>query len=162
MDHDLFHIAYGEEETALDTAVKLTFGSSRVSFGGPSSTNEYKLIHGYGEVYGSTKLCPGVYVGGEDELMDELYNSRFDASNALFVKGHTAWEPDQLQEELSSGSWYMTAASSDFILRYAGAKITAEDNPVDLWSDILSCMGGRYADILKTYRGHGDCRMMMP
>lgn len=143
----------------MDLSLKLAFNAAPVTYGGPVLTEEYSILHGFGEVEGSTKLCPGVYVGGSEELMNEVRINRFDPKKALFVKGHAAWTPKQLQREISKGVWYVAAVSSDFVLRYAGAPITDADNPHDLWSDILTCMGGKHAEIATAYKGHGDVRL---
>lgn len=144
MDGDLLKIA-SEQESKLDLSLKLAFPSAPVSYGGPVMPEEFSILHGFGHVEGSTKLCPGVYVGGSEELMNEVRINRFDPRNALFVRGHAAWVPGQLDREIKKGVWYTAAVSSDFVLRYAGAPTTDEDNPQDLWSDILECVGGKYA-----------------
>lgn len=109
---------------------------------------------------GSKKLASGVFIGGSDELMNEVRINRFDPSNALFVKGHAAWVPGQLEREIGKGVWYTAAASSNLVMRYAGAPVMESDNPNDLWSDILTCMGGRYAEIAKIHGNRGDKRLM--
>lgn len=158
MNGDLLKIAT-EQDSNLDLSLKLAFRSSPVTYGGPVLPEEYSIVHGFGHVDGSTKLCPGVFVGGSEELMNEVRINRFDPRNALFVKGHAAWVPGQLSREISKGVWYTAAVSSDFVLRYAGSPITEEDNPVDLWADIMTCMGGKYAEIADAYGGRGDIRM---
>lgn len=157
MEGDLLTVA-SQQESNLDLSLKMAFHKSPVTYGGPVLTEEYSILHGFGEVEGSTKLCPGVYVGGSEELMDEVRINRFDPAKALFVKGHAAWTPKQLQREISKGVWYVAAVSSDFILRYAGAPITPDDNPNDLWSDILNCIGGKHAEVAKANQGKGDMR----
>lgn len=137
----------------------MAFSASPVTYGGPVLQEEFSIIHGFGEVEGSTKLCPGVFVGGSEELMDQVRINRFDPRNALFVKGHAAWVPGQLTREIAKGVWYTAAVSSDFILRYAGAPTTEKDDTSDLWSDILHCLGGKYADTARAYAGRGDRRM---
>jgi putative transcriptional regulator len=92
--------------------------------------------------------------------MNEVRINRFDPTHALFVKGHAAWVPGQLSREISKGVWYTAAVSSDFILRYAGAPVTEQDNRDDLWSDILTCMGGEFVEIARLHGGRGDVRMM--
>jgi putative transcriptional regulator len=159
MQGDLLKIA-SEQETKLDLSLKLAFTKAPVTYGGPVLSEEFSILHGFGEVEGSRKLCPGVFVGGSEELMNEVRINRFKPENALFVKGHAAWVPGQLQREISKGVWYTAAVSADFILRYAGAPCTEEDNKEDLWSDILSCMGGKYAEIAQMHAGRGDMRMM--
>jgi putative transcriptional regulator len=158
MEGTLINIA-AQQQSKLDLSLKMAFQSSRVTYGGPVLTEEYSILHGFGEVEGSSKLCLGVYVGGSEELMNEVRINRFDPTKALFVKGHAAWTPKQLQREINKGVWYVAAVSSDLILRYAGAPITPDDNPHDLWSDILTCMGDKYTDIAREHQGRGDARL---
>ena len=155
MDGDLFKVA-SEKDSNLDISLKVTFKSSPVTNGGPDLPEEYTIIHGFGEVEGATKLCPGVFEGGGEELMHCARAEHFDPRQALFVKGCLTWEPGELSEVISKGLWYPAAVSQDFILRHAGAPVTADDNPDDLWSDILTCMGGWYAEIARVHAGKGD------
>ena len=92
--------------------------------------------------------------------MNEVRINRFDPKKALFIKGHAAWVPGQLEREIQKGVWYTCSASSDFVLRYAGAELTTDDDPQDLWNDILRCMGGEFEDIARQNSGRGDHRMM--
>ncbi len=149
-----------EQETNLDLSLKLAFSSAPVSYGGPVLTEEFAVLHGFGQVDGSKKLAPGVFIGGSEELMSEVRINRFDPSKALFIKGHAAWVPGQLEREIQKCVWYICSASSDLVLRYAGAPITPEDDAQDLWSDILRCMGGEFEDIARQHAGRGDRRMM--
>lgn len=151
-----------QKDSKLDLSLKLAFPTARVTYGGPVLTEEFSVLHSFGEVDGARKLCPGVFIGGSHELMNEVRINRFNPSNALFVKGHAGWVPGQLSREIEKGVWYTASVSSDFILRYAGAPVTTEDNTNDLWADIMSCMGGKYADIAKKYGGRGDHQRMMP
>ena len=149
-----------EQETNLDLSLKLAFTSSPVGYGGPVLTEEFAVLHGFGQVDGSKKLAPGVFIGGSEELMNEVRINRFDPQKALFIKGHAAWVPGQLEREIAKGVWYTCAASSDFVLRYAGAPLTNEDDAQDLWSDVMRCMGGDYEEIAEQHSGRGDDRMM--
>ncbi len=149
-----------ETESNVDLSLKLAFSDSTVTYGGPVLQEEYSVLHGYGNVDGSKKVAPGIFVGGSEELMQEVRKRNLHPHEALFVKGHAAWVPHQLAREISKGVWYTASCSSDFILRYAGAPVSNDDNKVDLWSDILTCMGGEYADIAKKHAGKGDRRMM--
>ena len=149
-----------ESESNLDLSLKLAFTKSPVSYGGPVMPEEYSVLHGFGQVDGSKKLAPGVFIGGSDELMNEVRLRRFNQKDALFIKGHAAWVPGQLQREMQKGVWYSASCSSDFLLRYAGAPTTEEDDQNDLWSDILTCMGGEFGQIARQHGGRGDQRMM--
>lgn len=148
MSGNLLKVA-SETESKLDLSLKMAFNSASVSYGGPVMQDEYSILHGYGEVEGARKIAPGVFIGGSEALMNEVRKQNMQPQEALFVKGHAAWIPGQLSREISKGVWYLVSCSNDFILRYAGAPISEEDNVNDLWADILSCMGGQYADIAK-------------
>mmetsp|Transcript_8709 Transcript_8709/g.18849 ORF Transcript_8709/g.18849 Transcript_8709/m.18849 type:complete len:396 (-) Transcript_8709:317-1504(-) len=153
----------GSEPTSkVDLSLKMAFKESSVTYGGPVLTEEFSVLHSFGEVEGARKLCPGVYIGGSEELMAQVRSGAMDPHHALFVKGHAAWVPGQLNREIGKGVWYTAAVSSDFILRYAGVELTPEDNPNDLWTDILQCMGGKYEEIARRHGGTGDSRRVLP
>jgi putative transcriptional regulator len=111
-------------------------------------------------VDGSKKLAPGVFIGGSEELMNEVRLNQFDPTKALFVKGHAAWVPGQLDREINKGVWHAAAVAADLLLRHAGAPVATEDNVHDLWSDILTCMGPEFADVAQRFADQrGDSRM---
>jgi putative transcriptional regulator len=159
LDGNLLKIA-SEHHCNLDLSLKLAFTSSPVTYGGPVLTEEFAVLHSFGHVEGSKKLAPGVFIGGSEELMTEVRINRFDPLKALFIKGHAAWVSGQLEREIQKGVWYIASVSSDFILRYAGAPMTEEDDAKDLWADVLTCMGDDYAEIARKHGGRGDRRMM--
>lgn len=148
-----------ETTSNVDLSLKLAFNKSPVTFGGPIMQSDFSVLHGYGEVEGSKKVAPGIFIGGSRELMDAVRKNNFDPSNALFVKGHSSWMQSQLSREVDKGVWYVASVSPDFILRYAGAKMEEGDNANDLWSDILTCMGGEFKDIAEKHANRGDMRM---
>jgi putative transcriptional regulator len=161
MDGDLMKIA-SERDSKVDLSLKLAMKSSPVTYGGPVNPEEYTILHGWAEVDGSRKLAPGIFVGGSEELMNEVRMNRFNPKNALFIKGHAAWVGGQLSREIVKNVWYPVAVSSDLILRYAGAPTTDHDNAEDLWSDILTCLGGEYADMARKYGTKGGDKRNMP
>ena len=61
--NNLNHIASATKSN-VDLSLKLAFNSSPVTYGGPVMQEEYSILHGYGEVEGSKKVAPGVFVGG--------------------------------------------------------------------------------------------------
>lgn len=150
-----------ENTSNVDLSLKMAFNSASVTYGGPVMGEEYSVLHGYGEVEGSKKVAPGVFVGGSEELMNEVRKRNLDPKDALFVKGHAAWVPNQLSREISKGVWYVASCSTDFMLRYAGAPILEDDNKDNLWADVLTCMGDEYADLAARHVGKGD-RQAMP
>jgi len=113
--------------------------------------------------------CPGNLIkiasDGESnidlsQLIQEVRRNNLRPTEVLFVKGHAAWVPGQLTREIEKGVWYVAAASADLILRYAGAPVLKDDNPSDLWADILSCMGDKFVNIATAHSGRGDERML--
>lgn len=144
----------------MDLSLKLAFSKAPVTYGGPVNSNEFSILHGFGEVEGARKLAPGIFVGGSEELMNGVRINRLDSKQALFVKGHAAWVAGQLSREISKGVWYPASVSSDFILRYAGAPTTDDDDTADLWSDIMHCLGEDFEQIAEANAGRGDHRMM--
>lgn len=149
-----------DTDSNIDLSLKMAFSKAPVSYGGPVMQDQFSTLHGFGEVMGSKKVCPGVFVGGSSQLMQEVRRNHLHPTEVLFVKGHAAWVPGQLTREIEKGVWYIAAASADLILRYAGAPVSKDDNPSDLWADILSCMGEKYEDIATTHSGRGDDRML--
>ena len=153
----------------MDLSSKMCFKTSRVAYGGPLNPEHIAILHSYGHVEGSKKLCPGIYIGGIQELAQETRMNRYNCDEALFVKGHTSWEPGALQTELERGIWYQAAVSSSYLLKYARAntpnEITKEEQGQmqdDLWYDVLLSMGGKYAEIAKQHGHGGDGPRLMP
>lgn len=149
-----------DSESNIDLSLKMAFGKAPVSYGGPVLQDQYSTLHGFGEVAGSKKVCPGVYVGGSSQLLREVRRNTLRPEEVLFIKGHAAWVPGQLTREIEKGVWYIAAASADLVLRYAGAPVAEDDNPSDLWADVLNCMGDKFVDIAVSHSGRGDERML--
>jgi len=158
---DLLHVGNDADAMSnLDPNLKMAFNEASVSYGGPVMEADYSVLHGFGEVEGAKKVAPGVFVGGSRELINCVEKKNINQADVLFVKGHAAWIPSQMEREVSKGVWHIASVSPDFILRYAGAPISQGDNVYDLWADILTCMGGKYAQVASRYAGRGDMRMM--
>lgn len=147
MEGDLLSVSAAHNHP-IDGSLKFAFATSPAAYGGPISPEVFSVLHGFGEVEGSIKLCPGVYIGGYEELVDEVRIKRLNPKQCLFVQGHAAWEAGQLSHEIEQGVWHTAAVSANLILRHAGAIVTEDDAlPNDLWGDVLYCMGGEYAAI---------------
>jgi putative transcriptional regulator len=147
------------QNTTLDLSLKFAFSEAPVTYGGPVNSDQFSILHGFGEVEGSRKVAPGIFVGGSEELMDEVRMGRLDARETLFIKGHAAWVAGQLEKEVLKKVWYPAAASTDFIMRYASKKTNQSDAPSDLWSEIMECMGNDFAALAIAADGRGDYRM---
>jgi len=160
LNGNLLKIA-SETASNVDLSLKLAFNCAGVTYGGPVMQEDYSILHGYGEVEGSKKVAPGVFVGGSRELMDEVRKNSFDPHEVLFVKGHAAWVPSQLSREIVKGVWYTASVSPDHILRYACAPKDIDDND-NLWADLLTCMGGKYKEIAEQYSAERGDRRVSP
>uniref|UniRef100_A0A6S8S5M8 Transcriptional regulator n=3 Tax=Ditylum brightwellii TaxID=49249 RepID=A0A6S8S5M8_9STRA len=155
---NLFKVAQ-ETTSNVDVSLRLAFNVSPVSYGGPVMPEEYSILHTHGYIKDSVRVAPGIYVGGSRELVDEVRRNELNPSDALFVKGHAAWVAGQLRREISKGVWYTASCSEDFILRY----VKPHDNSIrgeDLWTELLTTMGGHFEDIAWKHSGKGDTRMM--
>jgi putative transcriptional regulator len=71
------------KDTHLDLSLKLAFKQAPVTYGGPVLAEDIAVLHGFGQVEGSKKLAPGVFIGGSEELMNEVRINRFDPTHAL-------------------------------------------------------------------------------
>eukprot|EP00550_Attheya_septentrionalis_P008611 CAMPEP_0198296208 /NCGR_PEP_ID=MMETSP1449-20131203/31498_1 /TAXON_ID=420275 /ORGANISM="Attheya septentrionalis, Strain CCMP2084" /LENGTH=310 /DNA_ID=CAMNT_0043996755 /DNA_START=271 /DNA_END=1203 /DNA_ORIENTATION=- len=139
--------------------VELAFREAPVSFGGPLQSLPFSLVHSFGRVDNSVELVPGIYVGGSEALANEALNNQFQTDQALFCKGHAAWLPGRLEHEISKGVWYTAAAAPDLIFRYANSnESNRSHDSTDLWGDILSIMGDKYANKAQAYARQGDVR----
>jgi putative transcriptional regulator len=150
----------GDADCNIDLSLKTAFQQAPVSYGGPVMQDQFSTLHGFGEVAGAKKVCPGVFVGGSSQLSREVRGLRLRPAQVLFAKGHAAWVPGQLTREIEKGVWYVAAASADLILRYAGAPVGEDDDPADLWADVMSCMGEKFEHIAVSHSGRGDERLL--
>lgn len=148
------------QNTTLDLSLRLAFSKAPVTYGGPVNSDQFSILHGFGEVEGARKLAPGIFVGGSEALMNEVRMGRLNPKHALFVKGHAAWVAGQLSREIAKGVWYPVSCSSNLILRYAGGSMTHQGHTSDLWSDVMHCLGDEFSSIAKSNAGRGDHRMM--
>lgn len=140
------HIGLSQAErstaTNLDRSTQLAFWYAPVYDGG-SIGNHYTTLHGFGHVNGSFTVVPGVFCGGstafmEGGMMPEL----------VFIRGKVAWTRRQINRQLRRNQWHIVAVSSELLLQGTDRQMTRRN----LWSDVLVCMGGKYADIAKKHK----------
>ncbi|KAL3806723.1 hypothetical protein ACHAXA_008219, partial [Cyclostephanos tholiformis] len=72
----------------IDLSLKMAFGKAPVAYGGPVMQDQFSTLHGFGEVMGSKKVCPSVFVGGSGQLIQEVRRNNLHPTEVLFVKGH--------------------------------------------------------------------------
>lgn len=111
-----------------------------VRAGGPVQTNQMMLLHTAGEEHldrpqEMLEICQGVWLGGDLQFLQEAIS---DASGPELILcfGYSGWGAGQLEREFLDGSWFLHAATTDYIFH---------THPDKLWATLLKDMGGRYA-----------------
>jgi putative transcriptional regulator len=128
--------------TNLDRSTQLAFWYAPVYNGGPMASNHFTTLHGFGHVDGSFPVVPGVFCGGSTAFMEGGMTPEL-----VFIRGRTAWTRRQINRQLRRNRWHIVAVSSELLLQGTDRQKTRQH----LWSDVLVCMGGKYADIAKKH-----------
>ena len=84
------------------------------------------------EVLGDLIVCPGVYLGGNYDILKQS-NKYFE--HLIFFLGYSGWGPLQLEHELSMKSWIKIKARDNLIF---------SDDPTKVWKKALKYKGGVY------------------
>jgi putative transcriptional regulator len=109
---------------------------SRISLGGPVSTNSIQYIYRNLEpLPGSLTILPGLHWGGDFELLKEnIALGTLVPKDILFFLGYSGWAPDQLEEEIAENNWVVADLSVAELLS-AGRKS---------YSQTLEKLGSKY------------------
>ena len=121
-------------EDVMDDFPKL---ESKVSIGGPVSTDSVYYIHTLGDaVPGSVQIVDSVYMGGEFESIREMVTlGTLDPASIRFFIGYSGWSSNQLQEELEQKSWIVANTNGKEVMN------TGIDK---LWKKTLGRQGKKY------------------
>ncbi len=144
------HEEGGSWGLVLNRRTELTFGdllddvpfpaASRgpVHWGGPVETSRMQVLHHLRqEIPGTLELLPGVALGLESEAFRDIAAEERLADEALHAYvGHAGWAPEQLDEELATGSWIMCTASP---------RLVFDTDPKAMWESTLRALGPEYA-----------------
>jgi putative transcriptional regulator len=111
--------------------------NAKVLFGGPVSKDYVQYVHNQGMLLqDSTKIADGVYWGGDfEQVKKHIRQGKIFPQHIRFFLGYAGWEPGQLEEELKQDSWIISQNANNALFY---------SNPLLLWSEILSNMGGVY------------------
>ena len=106
----------------------------RVSLGGPVKNDSLFYIHSLGEeIEGSTPIVEGVWYGGDFARIRELIEAGTLPENAIrFFVGYSGWSIGQLQEEITSKSWFVVNVPSKLIMN------SKENN---VWKEVMERLG---------------------
>jgi putative transcriptional regulator len=105
--------------------------------GGPVEQDNLYFIHQIPEeIPNSIEVGKGIYWGGNfKSLVNLLNNQKIDSSNIRFFLGYSGWAPNQLNDEMTTNSW--------FCLENKYANILKEENN-SFWKNHLLEIGGKY------------------
>ena len=87
----------------------------RVYCGGPVSVDRLYCIHSLGEEIfpGATKICDGLYIGGDFSAMIDYVNSGYPLDgNIRFFLGYSGWDAGQLDSEIADNVWAVAQIAS--------------------------------------------------
>lgn len=120
---------------------------SKVYYGGPVSTDTIHYVHTKGDIL-EDAICitKGIYWGGDfNKLKFFIEKGLIKPNEIRFYLGYSGWEPNQLEQEVETGSWLVADAD----LNYIFAKRWSV-----LWNKILEDAGGTKAVISKLNNPH--------
>lgn len=113
---------------------------NRIGIGGPVQNSNMYYIHTYGDMLpGSMEITEGIYVGGDFEVLKNLLlREDVDKTQIRFFVGYSGWDGEQLDEEISTDSWYVSEI---------GSLPLFETEQEDLWGIALKNMGGEFVKL---------------
>lgn len=108
-----------------------------VFIGGPVQTDNLYFIHTLGnEVPDSSEILPGIYWGGDLEIVKELLKLGLIGKDQIrFFLGYAGWSPSQLDEELKNNAWVVSETNLRSLLKTKADK---------MWNNYLQRMGPAY------------------
>lgn len=111
-----------------------------VYYGGPVKTDTLHFMHNLGDLLeDSLPICSGVYWGSNfNELVTLIEQGMITPDNIRFFVGYSGWEENQLEEEISTGSWIISDMDANYLFRIL---------PDYLWKKSLQDLGSTYSVI---------------
>lgn len=112
-----------------------------VYFGGPVEVDSLHFLHNQPDlVQGGTEVAPGVFWGGDfDLVIQQLKSGALNHNNVRFFAGYSGWGEGQLDRELKENSWITLKAEK---------KLVFLRNPNDIWRQSLITLGGDYEKLI--------------
>ncbi|AQS93550.1 transcriptional regulator [Polaribacter sp. BM10] len=105
--------------------------------GGPVEQDNLYFVHRIPQLLDeSIEVANGVFWGGDfNQLKDLLNNGLLEESDIRFFLGYSGWDKDQLEDELSGNSWFVTENNFENIF---------SNDEESLWKNKLLEKGGNY------------------
>jgi putative transcriptional regulator len=112
--------------------------SFKIYNGGPVEQDNLYFIHNIPDLIpNSIEISNGIYWGGDFEFTKELINKgSINNDNIRFFLGYTGWHENQLETEMKSNSWIITANSYE-------NKIIGK-SATHFWKEQIMELGGDY------------------
>ena len=113
---------------------------STVYIGGPVGRDTVHYLHRKPDlILGSDQVADGVYWGGDYQRLKMLIKAKLiDPRDIRFFVGYSGWSPDQLAQELASGSWVPADMDPNYLFK----------TPADhLWSQVMDHKGNAFSVI---------------
>lgn len=109
---------------------------ARVSLGGPVSPKSIHFIHTLGDVVPDTShVIDNIYWGGDFEYIKSLIIAKkITPSQILFFVGYSGWSKEQLDREITEGSWVVAKVNQ--------VQIFSESE--DLWLNTVRQLGTNF------------------
>jgi putative transcriptional regulator len=112
-------------------------------WGGPCQNDTLHCLHRLGShIPGSLEISDGIFWGGKFEIIaDLLVSGGAEVDDFRFFIGYAGWGNAQLKNEIAEKSWMLTEASQELIF---------EEPTKNLWTRVVSGLGGEYRIIAGT------------
>ena len=109
-----------------------------LSVGGPVQPDTLHVLHRFGQKIGdAVQINNNLFWGGDfDEIQNIVRTQQTSQEDIRFFLGYAGWSPGQLDAEIEQDGWIVTPAQNSFVF---------EDDPDNLWKNVLRKMGGEYA-----------------
>lgn len=108
-----------------------------MSLGGPVQTSNLYYVHTIPEeIPGSVEVLPGLFVGGDFEILKtRIALNEIDSEQIRFFLGYSGWSPNQLDQEMLDGSWFVSEVQAQQVM---------QGKQKQFWNESLVKMGGKF------------------
>ena len=116
--------------------------NEKVYIGGPvSQSMVFYLYRSSGDVVDLDKVCPGVYLGSNLDILESLYlDIENPEENIRFYLGYSGWSSGQLDREMEQNSWLIQNANEQFVFL---------DSEKMIWPNAVNSLGEKYQYLTK-------------
>ncbi|MCO5599070.1 hypothetical protein L7F22_053169 [Adiantum nelumboides] len=118
----------------------------RLFYGGPLPADIFLLMQMKDGFNNLEEIIPGVYYGyahGLQQVADLTVQDKI-LNDFRFYVGYAGWDFNQLKDEIAEGFWWVAACSPELL----------KEVQIDvLWQEVLTSMGGEYAEIGRKSQG---------